>query len=89
MVRKAAILCWGNPDTTRYRFAALATAGKTSADDPMAMACAVLSAERQGIDSFLGATLSFASDADRQQYRRVAEQGLAEVAALLRRDGVL
>ena len=55
----------------------------------MAVACAVLAAEQRGIDFFLGATLAFASDADRPHYRRVAEQGLAELAALLRRDGVL
>lgn len=89
MVRKAAIHRWGSSDTTRYKFSALSAAGKTSADDPMAVACAVLTAEQRGIDSFLGATLTFASDADRPHYRRVAEQGLAELAALLRRDGVL
>ena len=89
MVRKAAILHWGYPDTTRYKFSALMASGKTSADDPMAVACAVLAAEHRGIDSFLGATLSFASDIDRPQYRRVAEQGLAELAAVLRRDCVL
>ncbi|MEJ2795891.1 hypothetical protein WAE56_21020, partial [Iodobacter sp. LRB] len=64
-------------------------AGKTSADDPMAVACAVLTVEQRGIDSFLGATLTFASAADRPHYRHVAEQGLAELAALLRRDCVL
>lgn len=89
MVRKAAIHRWGLSDTTRYKFSALSGAGKTSADDPMAVACAVLAAEQRGIDFFLGATLAFASDADRPHYRRVAEQGLAELAALLRRDGVL
>ncbi len=89
MVRKAAILRWGNKDTTRYKFEALSASGKTSADDPMALACAVLSAEQQGIDSFLGASLTFASDADRQHYRRIAEAGLAELAVLLRKDGVL
>ncbi len=89
MVRKAAIQRWGFSDTTRYKFSALSAAGKTSADDPMAAACAVLTAEQRGIDSFLGATLTFASDADRPHYRRVAEQGLAEIASLLRRDGVI
>lgn len=89
MVRKAAVLCWGVTDTTTYKFSSLSTAGKTSADDPMAVACAVLAAEQRGVDSFLGATLSFASEADRQHYRRVAKNGLAELAALLRRDGVL
>lgn len=89
MVRKAAFLRWGVTDTTTYKFSSLSTAGKKSADDPMAVACAVLAAEQRGVDSFLGATLSFASEADRQHYRRVAENGLAELAALLRRDGVL
>jgi len=89
MVRKAAVLHWGAADTTTYRFSSLSAAGKTSADDPMAVACAVLAAEQRGVDSFLGATLSFASDADRQHYRCVAERGLAELAVLLRRDGVL
>ncbi len=55
----------------------------------MAVACAVLTVEQRGIDSFLGATLTFASAADRPHYRHVAEQGLAELAALLRRDCVL
>ncbi len=89
MVRKAAILRWGIADTTKYKFVALSAAGKTSADDPMALACAVLTAEQRGIDSFLGATLAFASDVDRPHYRRVAEDGLAELAVLLRKDGVL
>lgn len=89
MVRKAAIQHWGFSDTTRYKFNNLATAGKTSADDPVAVACAVLTAEQRGIDYFLGATLTFASDTDRPHYRRVAEQGLVELGVLLRRDGVL
>lgn len=89
MVRKAAFQRWGTTDSTNYKFPSLSTAGKTSADDPMAVACAVLSAEQRGIDSFLGATLSFAPDADRQHYRRVVLAGLAELGALLRKDGLL
>ena len=49
----------------------------------------VLAAEQRGVESFLGAPLSFAYEAERQHNRRVAENGLAELAALLRRDGVL
>ena len=89
MVRKAAIHHWGHPDTTNYKFSSLSSSGKASADDPMAVACAVLSAEQRGLDSFLGATLSFAPQADRQNYRRVIEQGLSELAVLLRADGVI
>jgi hypothetical protein len=89
MVRKAAILRWGSSDTTRYKFSSLTTSGKASADDPMAVACAVLAAEQKGIDFFLGATLAFASDADRPSYRRVVENGLGELEALLHKDGLL
>lgn len=89
MVRKAAFQHWGKTDSTTYKFPSLSAAGKTSADDPMAVACAVLFAEQKGIDSFLGATLSFAPDADRQPYRRVVLAGLAELGALLRKDGLL
>ena len=89
MVRKAAILHWGHADTTKYKFMNLSNSGKADADDPLAVACAVLTVEQRGIDSFLGATLTFASDDDRPNYRHVAEQGLAELARLLRRDSVL
>ncbi len=89
MVRKAAIQHWGQVDTTRYKFPSLSSAGKAKADDPMAVACAVLVSEQQGIDSFLGATLSFASQADRPQFRRVIEHGLRELAVVLRRDGII
>ena len=89
MVRKAAIQYWGEIDTTNYKFPSLSSSGKTKADDPMAVACAVLSAEQRGIDSFLGATLSFATQLDRPHFRRVIEQGLCELAVLLRRDGIL
>lgn len=49
MVRKAAIQRWGISDTTRYKFTNLSLAGKANADDPMAVACAVLAAEKKGL----------------------------------------
>lgn len=89
MVRKAAFQHWRNFDKTIYKFKDLSGAGKANADDPMAVACAALTAENKGIDAFLGATLAFASDADRPHYRHVAERGLAELAILLRSDGII
>jgi hypothetical protein len=90
MVRKAAFLRW-NPaaDRTDYRFTSLNNAGKSSADDPMAVACAVLSSREYGIDRLLGATLSFLAATERPQYRRVLENGLSELGSLLERDGLL
>lgn len=89
MVRKAAILHWGGADQTTYRFRNLANSRKSAADDPMAVACAVLASRANGIDKFLGASLSFASANDRPQYRRVLGTGLSELGALLERDGLL
>ena len=90
MVRKAAFLKWGTgTDDTKYKFSSLANSRKSSADDPMAVACAVLTSRAHGVDRFLGASLAFASAADRPHYRRVLEAGLAELGTLLDRDGVL
>lgn len=90
MVRKAAFIKWETgTDGTRYKFSNLANSGKSSADDPMAVACGVLTSRAHGVDRFLGASLAFASAADRPHYRRVLEVGLAELGTLLDRDGVL
>ena len=90
MVRKAAFIRWDSTaDTTTYKFPSLARAAKSAADDPMAAACAVLASQSRGVDSFLGATLSFAKPYDRNEYRGVAERGLLELGVLLSRDGVL
>lgn len=89
MVRKAAFLRW-NPasDKTKYRFGNVANASKTSADDPMAVAVAALTARSGGIDKLLGSTLSFARSTERASYRRMLEAGLDELAILLERDGL-
>jgi hypothetical protein len=90
MVRKAAFLRWGpNSDRTTYRFGNVSKAGKSSADDPMAAAVAVLTARTGGLDKLLGATLSFASSTERSSYRNMLESGLGELASLLERDGLL
>lgn len=90
MVRKASFLRWKpSMDATQYKYESLATSGKTAADDPMAVACAVLTARSHGIDKFLGASLAFAKPEERDQYRRVLGAGLSELGALLSRDGLL
>ncbi|GGB77660.1 hypothetical protein GCM10011607_42260 [Shewanella inventionis] len=55
----------------------------------MAMALAVLDARQRGLDRFLGGTLAFASIDDRTAYRRVLQQGLAELEAVLVKDQLL
>lgn len=90
MVRKAAFLRWGpSTDATEYKFPNLANAGKSSADDPVAVACAVLATREDGIDRFLGASLTFSAADDRPRYRSVLERGLSELGSLVERDGLL
>lgn len=91
MIRKAAFLAWDpGRDTTDYVHRSLATANKTSGpDDAMAAALAVLTAREKGLDRFLGASLAFAEPQARPAYRTVLSNGVAELEALLQRDGVL
>ncbi|WP_164886709.1 hypothetical protein [Piscinibacter defluvii] len=55
----------------------------------MAAALAVLSVREKGLDRFLGATLAFASPAERAGYRQVLQSGFNELEALLQADGLL
>ena len=91
MIRKGAFYAWGpDRDGTEYVHNSLADADKSSGpDDAMAAALAVLTVVERGLDRFLGATLGFAATDERPSYRRVLSDGLAEVEAVLRRDGVL
>ena len=91
MIRKGAFQAWGvGRDETQYVYDCLADADKARGpDDAMAAALAVLTVEERGLDRFLGATLGFADVEERPLYRQVLRDGLAEVEALLRRDGVL
>jgi hypothetical protein len=91
MIRKSAFLAWDpKKDSTEYVFPSLRSSAKASGpDDAMAAALAVLSVQEKGLDSFLGATLAFASLSERAKYRRVLGAGVDELHALLKRDGVL
>jgi 7-cyano-7-deazaguanine synthase in queuosine biosynthesis len=91
MIRKGAFYAWGpQRDGTTYVYESLSASDKSSGpDDAMAAALAVLTVEERGLDRFLGATLGFAAPQERASYRQVLGDGLAEVEAILRRDGVL
>jgi hypothetical protein len=91
MIRKSAFLAWGpGKDATDYVFGNLSVSEKKSGpDDPMAAALAVLSVRASRLDSFLGASLAFASPSDRAAYRTMLRSGFSELEALLVRDGLL
>jgi len=91
MIRKSAFLAWGsNKDATHYVFGSLADSEKKSGpDDPMAAALAVLNVREKGLDGFLGASLAFASPADREAYRAMLKSGFSELETLLTADKLL
>ncbi|MEL7968649.1 hypothetical protein AAG587_20000 [Vreelandella neptunia] len=91
LIRRAAFLAWEpESDTTDYRFPSVVGSDKSGGpDDPMAVALAVLDAKQRGLDRFLGGTLTFASIEERPDYRRVLQQGLAELEAVLVQDQLL
>lgn len=91
MIRKSAFLSWGqNKDMTDYAYPSLKNADKSSGpDDPMAAALAVLNVRKQGVEKFLGASLTFASVQERVHYKNVINQGIDELEALLKRDKLL
>ena len=91
LIRRAAFLAWGpGTDQTNYRFQSVRGSDKSGGpDDPMAVALAVLDAKQRGLDRFLGGTLAFAPIEERPDYRRVLQQGLAELEAILVQDQLL
>lgn len=91
MIRRAAFGAWtSGADATEYVFPNLVGSDKSSGpDDPMAVALAVLTVQQKGVDRFLGASLAFAADVERPNYRDVLSNGIHELEALLTGDGLL
>jgi len=91
MIRRGAFQAWdANGDDTKYANKTVLESEKASGpDDAMAAALAVLTVRERGLDRFLGSTLAFADVGERESYRRVLQVGLAEVEAVLVKDGLL
>ncbi|WP_312840863.1 Qat anti-phage system QueC-like protein QatC [Delftia tsuruhatensis] len=92
LVRRASFISGGLRDSTQkpYKFWNLQISGRrTGANDIGAVAAAVLKVETQGIRSFMGAQLSFASSIERPTYERVVLRGIEELGVLLRQHAVL
>lgn len=86
-VRRAAFLAWGVTDTTDYVYEDLGKDDKDYAgfDDVRAAAMAIAEVKMEGLDNWLGATLSSVPPGEAAPLRGVVERGLAEIAALHRR----
>jgi len=89
-VRRAAFLAWGVTDTTDYVFGDIGRDDEDHAgfDDVRSAAMAIAEVQMDGLDNWLGTTLTSTMLGDVTPLRDVIERGLAEIAALHRKYGV-
>jgi hypothetical protein len=85
-VRRAAYLAWGQPDGTAkgYKYEQLGHYDDKHArfDDVRSVAIAIETVRRNGIDALIGGAMNRRLIGDTAPYRRVVENGLAELSAL-------
>ena len=91
MVRRAAFERWGVSDSTEYVYDDLSLDDKQHArfDDVRSAAMAVLQADAEGIDTWIGPDLSSAMLGDLSPYRSVVLRGFGELKGFLEKAGVL
>ena len=90
LIRRAAFNAWGVADKTEYVYADLSPDDAEHAryDDVRAAGMAIADVQQEGVDQWLGATLSSPLLRDTDALKDVARRGLAELAAFLRTQGV-
>lgn len=89
-IRRAAFLAWGIKDKTDYVFENLGREDENHArfDDVRSAAMAIEEVRLEGIDYWLGATLSSTLLGDTSSLKDMVKRGLSEIAALHRKYGV-
>jgi 7-cyano-7-deazaguanine synthase in queuosine biosynthesis len=85
LIRRAAFNRWGVKDRTPYKYKSLSKNDKEHArsDDVRAAAVAVADVKANGLDAWLGASLSYSLIDNKDELRKVAGRGLEELAKLL------
>jgi 7-cyano-7-deazaguanine synthase in queuosine biosynthesis len=83
-IRRAAFLKWGVPDTTAYAFEDIGKSGPEHSgfDDVRSVAMAIAQVATEGLDAWLGSSLSRALLGDVSPLRDVVGRGLKELEAL-------
>lgn len=89
-VRRAAFLAWGVPDSTDYVFEDLGRDDPNHAgfDDVRSVAIAISHVEQDGLDEWIGPTLSSLTTVDAVPLQALVSRGLGELAVLHRANGV-
>ncbi|HUE10968.1 MAG TPA: Qat anti-phage system QueC-like protein QatC [Steroidobacteraceae bacterium] len=90
LIRRASFLAWKKPDKTVYVYEDLSKDDDDHAgfDDVRSAAMAVAAIQLDGLDRWLGSSLSSRQIADTTLYKQVVASGLDELKAFLRRTGV-
>jgi hypothetical protein len=90
-IRRAAILAWGQVDTTDYVFQDLGRrdSDHSASDDVRSVAMALEQASGRGFDQWLGASLSFPSIGDLSGMRDMIRRGVEELRLLHQNYGVV
>lgn len=90
LIRRSAFNAWGMRDDSDYVYNDLSRADENHArfDDVRSAAMAVAQVRSEGLDSWLGTSLSSVSLGDVTPYRRTVERGLNEIGNFLDAMGV-
>ena len=90
LIRRAAIYAWGINDTTGYVYKKLGKKDEDHArfDDVRSAAMAVAEVQAEGIDKWLGTSLTSTMLTNVAEYRKVAARGLKELGGFLSSVGV-
>ena len=89
-IRRAAFIAWKDDDSTAYVYEDLGTPDEAHAafDDVRSVAFALLSVQEDGLDRWLGPTLSSPLIANRAALREMLKRGLNELGALHAKYGL-
>lgn len=90
LIRRASFLAWKKPDKTVYVYDDLSKDDRDHAgfDDVRSAAMAIAAVQADGLDRWLGSSLSSHQIPDTTPYKKVVASGLDELKAFLRRAGV-
>jgi 7-cyano-7-deazaguanine synthase in queuosine biosynthesis len=89
-VRRASFIAAGIPDTTDYVYADLGRDDEDHArfDDVRSVAMAIAEVKAEGLDTWLGAALTYPNLRDVQKLKALVQRGLVELATLHRTYGI-
>jgi hypothetical protein len=90
LIRRASFRAWKKPDKTGYVYADLSKDDSDHAgfDDVRSAAMAIAPVQADGLDQWLGSSLSSRRIPDTTPYKEVVSRGLDELKAFLRHAGV-